>query len=355
MSSVWAKSNRDEVGAVTEWLPLQQHLDDTISVARLLIDHWVSPQVSSRIERDFVGDGAAFRAVACWLAGCHDVGKASPAFSCQVDVLADRMRQHGFPMQPRLSEDPGRRAVNHALVGQWAARDWLADEAGFDFAGTAVQWGSVIGSHHGVAPEESQLALVDSSSHLTGSGVWERVRAELFAWVTGEIGGLDVLKNYAGMNVSMPAQVLITAVVIVADWIASNSDLFPLAPISETAFHPSAARTTTAWGQLNLPPRWAAQSFGGDVDQLFRARFGPVHTVARPVQAAAVMAAAEQSVPGMLIVEAPMGSGKTEAALLAAEVLANRSGRAVCSSLCRLRRRRTPCTGGFGHGWTGFR
>jgi CRISPR-associated endonuclease/helicase Cas3 len=48
------------------------------------------------------------------------------------------------------------------------------------------------------------------------------------------------------------------------------------------------------------------------------------------VQVAAAEAAIAQSEPGMIVVEAPMGEGKTEAALLAAEILAARTGAAGC-------------------------
>ncbi len=76
--SVWAKSDRDELGAVVGWLPLHQHLSDTGAVAGLLVDHWVSPQVKRRIARELPGGSVSVRTIACWLAEVHDVGKASP-------------------------------------------------------------------------------------------------------------------------------------------------------------------------------------------------------------------------------------------------------------------------------------
>lgn len=329
--SVWAKTGRDPLNTtvVTGWLPLHEHLADTAAVAGLLVDRWVSPQVLARIAQDVDGDTASVRRLITWLAAVHDVGKASPAFAVQHLELADVMRSRGLVASPRLADDPERSSVRHEFVGQLAVRTWLADELGFAYRGTAAQLASIVGSHHGVPPEPGQLALARSRPDLAGTGEWERARAAALRWATALIGGPEVLRRFADARLGRPSLALLSAVVIMADWIASNDTYFPLDPL-HTAHEPprspdpqrTAARATTGWTQLDLPHRWSPQPVG-DIRAAFVARFG---REPRPVQVAAVEVARAQERPGLVIVEAPMGEGKTEAALLAAEVLAERSG-----------------------------
>jgi CRISPR-associated helicase Cas3/CRISPR-associated endonuclease Cas3-HD len=336
--TVWAKSDRDLInGECVDWLPLHQHLDDTAAVAGQLIDHWVSPQVLDRIAQDLPDGVAGVRTLACWLAAVHDVGKASPAFVVQVPKLADHMRNFGLDANPMLANDPQRGAVNHALVGHVAVRDWLADELKFDFDGVASQLGSIVGSHHGVTPEDTQLALAEGRVDLAGSGPWSRVRTHFLDRAAAQVGGRAVLSRYANVDLSKPSQALLTAIVIVADWIASNPDLFPLRPIStlhEPPPEPSDTLTSSrldhGWATLALPSQWEPRPIDNDLNAVFRARFDRPDGAARPVQVAAVETALAQSEPGMIIIEAPMGSGKTEAALMAAEVLAHASGANGC-------------------------
>lgn len=112
---------------------------------------------------------------------------------------------------------------------------------------------------------------------------------------------------------------MITAVVIVADWIASDVDRLPcLDP------RPTADRVRHGWRDVGLLPAWSAQA--GAPDTLFDRRFGAGGNAARPVQQEAVRVAQAMTRPQLVIIDAPMGEGKTEAALAAAETLATRFG-----------------------------
>lgn len=334
--AVWAKTARDpQSQEITAWLPLHEHLADAAAVAGLLVDRWVSPQVMARLARD-LGGVEQVRRLVIWLAAVHDVGKASPAFAVQCGSLADVMRLHGLAAAPGFQHDPDRPRVRHEFVGELAVRSWLVTELGFARRGVAGQLAAVVGGHHGVPPESGTMAVVKGRKDLAGRGEWEDARASILAWATDLVGGPEALKCVEDTHLSRPAQALITAVVIMADWIASNDRYFPLEPL-RTAQEPprqpdprrTAARAAAAWGELALPERWAPQPVD-DIQAAFATRFRREAGSARPVQVAAVEAAQQQERPGMVIVEAPMGEGKTEAALLAAEALAVRSGADGC-------------------------
>lgn len=334
--SVWAKSGRDDQNQLVSWLPLHQHLDDTAGVAGLLVDDWISPLVIDRLASDFPDGPRGVRALATWLAGTHDVGKISPAFSVQVPALTTAMERCGLTMSAFMAKDPERSLIGHALVGQLATVDWLARDMDFARRGIGSALASVIGSHHGVPAEPGQVSKARGRLDLVGVGRWSDTRQAMLRRATDRIGGTDVLRGFQQLTLSLPSQVLLSAIVILADWIASNDGLFPLWPLS-TIHQPPAPnedrttqRLTEAWERLGLPARWTPQPLTPDLDHVIQTRFGLAGAHARPVQVAAVRAATDQPTPGLVIIEAAMGEGKTEAALLAAEVLALRSGADGC-------------------------
>lgn len=323
--SVWAKHDRDGDG----WLPLWRHMEDAAAVAGLLWDRWLPLGVRRLIAGELPRGEADARALVVWLAGVHDIGKATPAFACQVEPLADVMRGQGLQMRSVKSMGPDRRIAPHGLAGQVLLGEWLQDRYGWSGARTG-QFTVVVGGHHGVPPEPGQIkALYDREELLRapgGSGrLWAEVQAELLDACAGVFGVGGRLGEWGAVRLPQTVQVLVSALVVVADWIASNPDLFPYFPDAVSVSGDE--RVAAAWRGLDLPGPWQAQEPEGRAQEVFASRFRlPGGAVVRPVQEAALEVAREMRVPGMLIVEAPMGEGKTEAALAAAEVFAARSG-----------------------------
>jgi CRISPR-associated endonuclease/helicase Cas3 len=320
---VWAKFRPGDEG----WLPLWRHLDDSAAVAGRLWDAWLPGAVRRQIGQCLPGGEPVGRSLVVWLAGVHDIGKATPAFAMQVQGLADRMRRRGLEMP---YGDPGRRAVPHAIAGQLLLRAWLVEAHGWQ-SSRAEPYAVVVGGHHGVPPTHQELVAARDRARLlgwaAGQGLWRSVQREFLDRAARAHGILGRLGELADVPLPQPVQVLLTAIVIVADWIASNEALFPY----DAAAEQTAARVGAAWSALALPAPWRAVAGAGSAEDLLAARFDlPEGAVWRPVQTLAVNLAGGLAEPGLLVIEAPMGEGKTEAALAAAEVLAARSGAGGC-------------------------
>jgi CRISPR-associated endonuclease Cas3-HD len=90
------------------------------------------------------------RALLGLLAGCHDLGKASPAFQVQVEWLADRVAAAGFSLEGANVE---RQRAPHALVSAAALVHLLRDR--YDWSSEAARRvATIVGGHHGRFPEE---------------------------------------------------------------------------------------------------------------------------------------------------------------------------------------------------------
>jgi CRISPR-associated endonuclease/helicase Cas3 len=103
---------------------------------------------------------------------------------------------------------------------------------------------------------------------------------------------------------------LLAGLTSVADWVGSAQDFFPFAGGDvDLAVYPklAAVRAKTALKQLGWTG-WRGNTSPTTFPQLFG--FPP-----RPLQEKAVALAASTTGPGLVVIEAPMGEGKTEAAL----------------------------------------
>lgn len=295
------------------WLPLWMHLRDTAGIMRFLVRQWLPESVRRNLDLD---EELLTRTVV-FLGWVHDIGKITLAFAGPIMSLLPEAKQ-------RLEEDTElrwnereKKFSHHALAGEAILRELGCPE------GLA----SVVGAHHG-KPQEANNVLDQLEDGVYETNYWSKGRKtfwwscwqELFDHALQESGFSDVKEL---PELSVPTELLLTGLLIMADWIASNPRYFPLIPVEELgdeSLYP--ARVERAWQKFAPTLPWEVQEAAADPVE-FRERFG---FLPNEVQQAMLEAVNNAQEPGIFILEAQMGVGKTEAALAAAEVLAQRCG-----------------------------
>lgn len=322
----WGLASEELTEPPRRWLPLTQHLLDSAGVVWLLFND-LPRVIRARIVDSFGGDEAQARAYVCLSAGTHDVGKVSsdfasmaedPEWGAPMPQLCDQMRRQGFlPI-----EESGGRRFRHDVMGQAAARAWLKDRTEAK-GGTADSIASIIGGHHGSCPESADVS--DASSQRLAREthkLWAQTRNEFFDTMAQVTGAEQYLNGWMASPPEQAILPLIEGLVIQADWIASAEDLFPYECPTLTS-----ERVRAGWERLRLPTPWTPDDGDLTGDDLFSSRFPQItggHP--NPMQLRLMDIAKEVPEPSLFILEAPMGQGKTEAALMAAEILDRRFG-----------------------------
>lgn len=144
-AQLWAKTGSGQM-----WHSLGAHLVDATLVAARLWSDWLSPRSREWLSEPFGGDEERGGAFFSWLAGCHDLGKASPAFQIQVEWLAQPLRDTGFALPRALSN---RNKAPHALVSAALVGPLLVEGYGWPIERTCGI-ASILGGHHGRFPSE---------------------------------------------------------------------------------------------------------------------------------------------------------------------------------------------------------
>lgn len=319
--SLWAKTGPEP----EDWLDLPRHLTDSASVGEWIWAHWMAPGVVTWLdgELDLRGEGAV---LASWLAGVHDSGKAAQVFQGQLmgtqdrAAFAVRVRDAGLPLSgPAGSAD----RLPHAAMSQVAVRRWLLEEGLAEWDDDADTLASIAGAHHGLPSWEAAVQRADGIARRDRG--WSSVQHELIAGITDRLDARGVLMRVLAAGPRSHHQMILTGLVVMADWIASNQDLFPLMPAAELD---EEARLAHALSRLDLTLPGQPRPLPEDPAEAYRGAFAwPDGRDPWPVQAEILRAAEEMEGAGLLCVEAPMGVGKTEGALAAAQVMMRRTGR----------------------------
>jgi len=312
LGALWGKSAQRAGGRVNLLL---SHLLDTAAVAELIWDHYLAPSVKRMLDELAGGPGEG-RKFFSWLCGVHDCGKATPAFQSMDSTAAAAVQAAGLTWN-RFSV--GRAAWRHDRAGGRLLRR-LLKKSGWDEEQVDWVWPLVAG-HHGLFPPVGGLR--PPNGHVHGKGAeWERAQDALVMAFTRALGYTDLNAVQPRSVPSRATQLQLSGFVVMADWIASDERHFPgIDTLAKVSLASARTRAAAAWKKLGLRGGWGVLPV--PAADAFRERFGEEP---RPSQSLVQDVAGRMGGPGLMVIEAPMGEGKTKAALLAAEILAARFG-----------------------------
>lgn len=293
--------------------PLVAHLLDTAAAARAIAQMLVPATLKKTVSRLSEASPAHWDQTLTVLGGWHDIGKASCGFQ-NSDASACPSWARGRLDRP----DAGR----HDLVGAWLVWDRLDDHR------ERYRAAQIVGGHHGTIHRLDQRWL----RHIGGAGLVdddppaELLRQRSRLWDILD----DVLGALPDTRLPTPAASVSLAVVVLADWIASCSDLIERqqswlrdqsASWSPLEHHKRAldlAAEHLAKNGLTAPTQRRSPS-AAEVFDSDEAGWTDLQ--------ASLLRKFCPSASGIAFICAPTGEGKTEAGLIAAERFARASGR----------------------------
>lgn len=240
-------------------------------------------------------------------AGLHDFGKAIPGFQHKwVDgKAADEAA--GLPFKAA-----GLSVHRHDLASAALLRRLLS--ASFPDTEWITAVTQALAAHHGYMPSSREIS--EGAPRYEGQ-TWLDARQALFHayWQAVAPEG-----NPSAVEISLPAAAWLAGLTSVADWIGSNQDWFPPGERGETLaehLHQAGELANAALDEIGWPSFHTLLVGETDCAVLIRRILSRPDAQARPLQTVADRLLAQSDGPTLMLVEAPMGEGKTELAFLA--------------------------------------
>ncbi len=308
----WGKADPKYPGE-PKWHPAILHMLDVAAVARALLNV-AGPRRNLLFRALPAVDVAHPLEWLSLLVALHDLGKLTPGFQAKVPELAQPLLVQGLPFQTTL--DGG----DHKLNGFSLLADLFRDLGVCEAAAVLAQFPA---AHHG-------------RFLLNANWKKERIRCGGTPWLQPRAQVIEALSELFGVGweefpwrdseaLPTPPMIVLAGLIAVADWIGSDADSsrFPYCDPAGLRLGDywvdRLARARRVIATLHLHQQPAApgvSQFGG----LF-----PFDTP-NPCQGSVLEMMRSITGAALLIVETPMGSGKTEAALAAADIVLRERG-----------------------------
>ncbi|MEV7815538.1 HD domain-containing protein [Streptomyces flaveolus] len=313
--SVWGKSRGLDAGLAP--YPLIRHLLDAVAMALHLWDAYLSENQRVGIAEGMglAGELERARAVVGLCAGLHDIGKVSGFQFCSWHGSQHLSAELGGDRLRMTAERFG-----HDVAGLHGVKDVLTDlglAAEADVR-VAERLAEVVGGHHG----RFHRAEDGVAASFLGGAAWARQRSAHAAAVYERLGAPKAPEVFKA-----PAAVLVTGVVILADWLVSQEEYLrrrqrQLEPLLADHFAASqrdapGLLAEAGLARVRLQRQEFAQAYGIS---------GEPNPLQRSVMEELREAAGAGRRGGILLVTAAPGDGKSETALEAERILSEVCG-----------------------------
>lgn len=307
--SFWGKTDPDG-----GWHPAVCHMLDVGRVGEALVGTVLPTSVVDALSRPFDGVPGQARPWLALLCALHDLGKVSPGFQKKRrDVFAPLDGGFAFSNADESNHGAVTAEALAGLLGDWG----LDFEAAEDIA-------RALGGHHGSFPSLMSKSI--------GKGAWEQARREVVSALAETFGVNQEGSPERSEGVAPAWLMALAGLASVSDWIGSDERFFPYAGGAglDVASYAADARTRAERAIREIG--WSRVRSGGGRQSFGELFFDITSDGARKgwtpnaMQSACCELAQATDGPFLLLVEAPTGSGKTEAALWVSEILAGKRG-----------------------------
>ena len=342
----WAKTSPDKT-TTTAYHPLLCHLIDVAAVTQAIWDKVLPTATKRRIAAAFdATDLAKIGDLVAFIAGLHDLGKCSPPFALrgrnesESDLLRllDKSTGENFATAERLrgklqtikllelydgtpfamsSVKPAKEAP-HGYVTAVELPRILETEFKFPRQ-LARGLATMIGGHHGIFPTAQKLNSLENEAS-RGNQHWQDARQALTLQLADLLQIPCDWQHLENKPLDNATTMILAGLISVADWLGSDTQFFgcriadfrqlPEIDLGEYLAH-AAGQANQALRQLGWLD-WAESKVPAEFGELFP--FPP-----RGLQQVAIEIANELKTAGIVVVESPMGEGKTEAAMFLAD------------------------------------
>lgn len=275
----WAKTTKDDLPGISVF----HHMMNVGLVAENLVKHY--PHLLEHFKVN--------TREAALLAALHDIGKISQGFQSK---CVKWLEQTGMK---EISTSQGWQNFEryHEKVSQFTVQNLLLQDG--MKTKSAIHWAVAPGAHHGYLHRPGERGLQEIAGMKNDE--WEqerqRVARQLIESLAGDLPKAEISRESAHLW-------WLAGLISVSDWIGSDETYFPIDRDIELQESKRRAQDAVKAIGFSHPEARSGLSF----EQLFS--FPP-----NDLQREAVAAITD---PGIYVIEAPMGMGKTEAALACA-------------------------------------